>query len=159
MPMLTFHLSYRSWRSVNQVSARALVKPDKCFCIGFHGDLNATYPVGKIDEDSARLIATTKEAMEAAIALVKPGALYRDIGNKIESIVKPEGFSIVRQYVGHGINQLVSSLKSGPPESVANRSREPAPSSSTPTTQALCTTETRKCQERWKSDNSLLLSP
>lgn len=73
---------------------------------GFHGDLNATYPVGKIDEDSARLIATTKEAMEAAIALVKPGALYRDIGNKIESIVKPQGFSIVRQYVGHGINQL-----------------------------------------------------
>jgi methionyl aminopeptidase len=76
--------------------------------IGFHGDLNATYPVGKIDEESAKLIATTKEAMEAAIALVKPGALYRDVGNKIESIVKPAGFSIVRQYVGHGINQLVS---------------------------------------------------
>jgi methionine aminopeptidase len=78
---------------------------------GFHGDLNATYPVGKIDEDTARLIATTKESMEAAIALVKPGALYREIGNKIESIVKPQGFSIVRQYVGHGINQLVSSTQ------------------------------------------------
>jgi methionine aminopeptidase len=155
--MLTFHLSYRSRRSVYKVLARALVKPTESSCIGFHGDLNATYPVGKIDEDSARLIATTKEAMEAAIALVKPRALYRDIGNKIESIVKPQGFSIVRQYVGHGINQLVSRLEAV--KSVANRSHAPVLSSSTPTIQALCTTETRKCQERWKSVNALLSSP
>lgn len=73
---------------------------------GFHGDLNATYPVGKISAEDADLIATTKEAMEAAIAMCKPGVLYRDVGNKIESITKPKGFSIVRQYTAHGINQL-----------------------------------------------------
>jgi len=48
---------------------------------GFHGDLNATYPVGEIDEDSQRLIRTTREALDAAIAICKPGALFRDIGN------------------------------------------------------------------------------
>lgn len=47
---------------------------------GFHGDLNGTYTVGKIDEDSKKLIRTTREALRAAIAICKPGALFRDIG-------------------------------------------------------------------------------
>ncbi|KAJ9103114.1 hypothetical protein QFC21_002536 [Naganishia friedmannii] len=72
---------------------------------GFHGDLNATYPVGKVDPASLELIKTTKESLDEAIAICKPGVLYRDIGNKIESVVKPKGFSIVRQYTGHGIDQ------------------------------------------------------
>jgi methionyl aminopeptidase len=70
--------------------------------------VNATYPVGQVSEEDATLIATTKEATESAIAMCKPGVLYRDIGNKIESIVKPKGYGIVRQYTAHGINQLVS---------------------------------------------------
>ncbi|KAJ9094213.1 hypothetical protein QFC20_006946 [Naganishia adeliensis] len=72
---------------------------------GMHGDLNATYPVGKVDDASLDLIKTTKQSLDEAIAICKPGALYRDIGNKIESIVKPRGYSIVRQYTGHGIDQ------------------------------------------------------
>ena len=47
---------------------------------GYHGDVNATYPVGKIDEDSARLIRTTRESLDEAIKMCKPGALFRDIG-------------------------------------------------------------------------------
>ncbi len=47
---------------------------------GFHGDLNGTYAVGEIDEDSKKLIHTTREALRAAIAICKPGALFRDIG-------------------------------------------------------------------------------
>jgi methionyl aminopeptidase len=70
--------------------------------------LNATYPVGKIDKESADLIATTKKAMEEAIGICKPGVAYRDIGNKIEEITKPKGMSIVRRYTAHGIHQLVS---------------------------------------------------
>lgn len=73
---------------------------------GFHGDLNATYPVGKCDEKSLDLIKTTKEAMDEAIKICKPGVPYREIGNKIESIVKPKGYSIVRRYTGHGIHHL-----------------------------------------------------
>ncbi|RXK40673.1 methionine aminopeptidase, type I [Tremella mesenterica] len=73
---------------------------------GFHGDLNATYPVGKIDQESADLIAYTKKAMDEAIAMCKPGLAYREVGNKIEEVVKPMGYSIVRRYTAHGIHQL-----------------------------------------------------
>src|SRR5688572_5049010 len=48
--------------------------------LGFHADLNQTYPVGNIDEDSKRLIQTTKDSLDAAINVCKPGALFRDIG-------------------------------------------------------------------------------
>jgi hypothetical protein len=75
---------------------------------GFHGDLNATYPVGKVDEESADLMATTKAATDAAIAICKPGLAFREIGNKIEEVVKPKGYGIVRRYTGHGIHNLVS---------------------------------------------------
>ncbi|WVO14025.1 methionine aminopeptidase, type I [Cryptococcus depauperatus] len=81
---------------------------------GFHGDLNMTYPVGKIDQESHDLIETTKKATEAAIAICKPGVPYRDIGNKIEEYVKPKGYGIVRRYTGHGIDRLFH----GPPNIV-----------------------------------------
>ncbi|CCA75578.1 probable methionine aminopeptidase [Serendipita indica DSM 11827] len=81
---------------------------------GFHADLNATYPVGQIDEDSQRLIRTTREALDAAIAMCKPGALFRDIGNTIEPIAKANGCSVVRQYNGHGCNQLFHTVPTIP---------------------------------------------
>ena len=74
---------------------------------GMHGDLNATYPVGKVDAESADLIATTRQSMEEAIKMCKPGVAYREIGNVIESITKPKGYGVVRRYTGHGIHYLV----------------------------------------------------
>jgi methionyl aminopeptidase len=50
------------------------------FVIGFHGDLNETYPVGTVDEASTRLMKAARDSMYAAIELCKPGALFRDIG-------------------------------------------------------------------------------
>jgi methionyl aminopeptidase len=47
---------------------------------GFHGDLNETYPVGRIDEDSERLIRTARKCLDESINSCKPGALIRDIG-------------------------------------------------------------------------------
>lgn len=47
---------------------------------GFHGDVNATYPVGRIDDESKKLIRTTRECLDEAIKLCKPGFLIRDIG-------------------------------------------------------------------------------
>ncbi|CAD6574148.1 MAG: Methionine aminopeptidase 1 [Tremellales sp. Tagirdzhanova-0007] len=73
---------------------------------GFHGDLNATYPVGNVDQESLDLMSATKRSMEEAIAICKPGVPYREIGNKIEEVIKPEGYSIVRRYTGHGIHSL-----------------------------------------------------
>ncbi|KAF9256541.1 methionine aminopeptidase [Marasmius fiardii PR-910] len=71
---------------------------------GVHGDLNATYPVGNIDEESQKLIKTCRESLDAAIRMCKPGALFRDVGKVIEPLVKANGCSVVRTYVGHGIN-------------------------------------------------------
>ncbi|KAL5529462.1 hypothetical protein ACEPAG_5447 [Sanghuangporus baumii] len=73
---------------------------------GFHGDLNATYAVGDIDEESKKLLRTTRECLDEAIKICKPGALFRDIGKVIEPIAKRNGCSVVRQYTGHGINEL-----------------------------------------------------
>ncbi|KAI6039045.1 methionine aminopeptidase [Pisolithus marmoratus] len=73
---------------------------------GFHSDLNATYPVGKADEDSAKLIRTTRECLDAAIKMCKPGALFRDIGKAIEPFARANGCAVVRTYTGHGVNNL-----------------------------------------------------
>ncbi len=48
--------------------------------LGFHGDLNETYPVGRIDEDSERLIRTARKCLDESIKVCKSGALIRDIG-------------------------------------------------------------------------------
>ncbi|EKM82708.1 hypothetical protein AGABI1DRAFT_34709 [Agaricus bisporus var. burnettii JB137-S8] len=74
--------------------------------IGFHADLNETYPVGEIDEESQKLIRTTREALDAAIAICRPGTLFRDIGKVIEPIARSNGCAVVRTYTGHGINDL-----------------------------------------------------
>ncbi|TFK42611.1 peptidase M24, structural domain-containing protein [Crucibulum laeve] len=73
---------------------------------GYHSDLNATYPVGNIDEDSKKLLKTTRECLDEAIKLCKPGALFRDLGKVIEPIARANGCAVVRTYTGHGINDL-----------------------------------------------------
>jgi len=73
---------------------------------GYHGDLNETYPVGKIDDGSKRLIKTSRECLDAAIAICKPGALFRDIGKTIEPIARRNNCAVVRTYTGHGIHDL-----------------------------------------------------
>ncbi|KAF9246547.1 methionine aminopeptidase [Melanogaster broomeanus] len=73
---------------------------------GFHSDLNATYPVGQVDEDSVKLIRTTRDCLDAAIKICKPGALFRDIGKAIEPIARANNCAVVRTYTGHGINDL-----------------------------------------------------
>ncbi|KAF8514081.1 peptidase M24, structural domain-containing protein [Gautieria morchelliformis] len=74
--------------------------------LGFHGDLNETYPVGTISEENAILIRTSRKCLDEAIKICKPGALFRDIGKVIEPIAVANGCCAVRTYTGHGINQL-----------------------------------------------------
>ncbi|KAL7004530.1 Methionine aminopeptidase 1 [Cystobasidiomycetes sp. EMM_F5] len=85
-----------------------------CYYKGFHGDLNATYPVGKIDADSERLIRTARACLDAAIAIAKPGTLYRDFGAVIEKVATDNNCTVNRTYCGHGINQLFHPAPSVP---------------------------------------------
>lgn len=74
---------------------------------GFHGDLNETYTVGnKIDEKAIRLINTTRQCLDAAISICKPGVRYRQIGDVIQKIADESGFSVAKSYGGHGIGKL-----------------------------------------------------
>lgn len=73
---------------------------------GFHGDLNETLFIGEVDEQSKLLTRVTYEAINEAIAICKPGVRFREIGNVIQKHVTPHGFSVVRNYTGHGIHRL-----------------------------------------------------
>lgn len=72
---------------------------------GYHGDNAATIPVGEVAPDVARLLRATLEGQRRGIEAVKPGGRLGDIGAAIQSVVEPEGFSVVRDFVGHGIGR------------------------------------------------------
>ncbi len=72
---------------------------------GYHGDAAITVPVGVVSAEAQRLIDVTNGALGAGIEAVAPGAHLHDIGAAIERYVAPSGFSIVRQYVGHGVGR------------------------------------------------------
>ncbi|KAM3511898.1 hypothetical protein MY11210_004439 [Beauveria gryllotalpidicola] len=74
---------------------------------GYHADLNETYYVGdkaKADPDNVRLIETTRECLDAAIKIVKPGTPIRQFGEVIEKMANARGCSVVSTWGGHGIN-------------------------------------------------------
>jgi methionyl aminopeptidase len=74
---------------------------------GYHGDLNETFCVGNaVDDASRKLVQTAYECLAAALDLVKPGCLYRDLGTVIERHAKANGCSVNRTYCGHGIGSL-----------------------------------------------------
>jgi len=70
------------------------------------GDTSRMYYVGEPSALAKRLVDTTHEAMLAGIEVVKPGATLGDIGHAIQSVAHREGFSVVREYCGHGIGQI-----------------------------------------------------
>jgi methionyl aminopeptidase len=71
---------------------------------GYYGDAAITVPVGeKIDPKTARLVEVTEKSLHSAIAAVKPGATLGDVGAAVQRVVEAEGFSVVRDFVGHGI--------------------------------------------------------
>ncbi|MCD0187940.1 type I methionyl aminopeptidase [Acinetobacter sp. PW68] len=73
---------------------------------GFYGDTSRMYYVGQVKLEAKKLVDTTYEAMRAGIHAVKPGATLGDIGYAIQSVAHREGYSIVREYCGHGIGKV-----------------------------------------------------
>jgi methionyl aminopeptidase len=73
---------------------------------GYHGDTSRMYFVGKPPVLAQRLVETCKNAMWRAIEVVRPGARLGDIGHAIQSLAESEGFSVVREYCGHGIGRV-----------------------------------------------------
>lgn len=70
---------------------------------GYYGDAAATFPVGKVSPLAAQLIEVTRESLNQAVNKAVPGNRLYDISNAVQSYVEAKGFSVVRNYVGHGI--------------------------------------------------------
>ncbi|HEX6421826.1 MAG TPA: type I methionyl aminopeptidase, partial [Acidimicrobiales bacterium] len=70
---------------------------------GYHGDAAFTAAVGEVDAESQRLMSVTRSALEAGIATLVPGSRLGDLGAAVQATVERAGFSVVRDYVGHGI--------------------------------------------------------
>lgn len=75
------------------------------FYNGYHGDSAWTYAVGEIDEESKKLLEVTEESLYRGLEEAKAGVRLTNISHSIQSYVEDNGFSVVREYVGHGVGQ------------------------------------------------------
>jgi len=74
---------------------------------GWHGDAARTIPVGEISEEARKLILVTEESLWAGIQHVRSGARLSDIGHAVQTVAEGAGFSVVKEYVGHGIGRAM----------------------------------------------------
>lgn len=74
---------------------------------GFHGDLAVTLPVGEISSDLERLLIVTRESLSRAIDTVRPGNRLGDIGAAVQRHAEAAGFSVVRDFAGHGVGRYL----------------------------------------------------
>lgn len=74
---------------------------------GFHGDCCGTFPAGQISEEAKKLIEVTRQSFFEGIKYAKVGYRISDIGHAIQEYVEGFGYSVVREYVGHGIGRIV----------------------------------------------------
>lgn len=72
---------------------------------GYYGDAAVTFPVGKAGEEAQRLLRVTEEALYAGIAKARAGRRLSDISHAVQAYVESRGYSVVRDYVGHGIGR------------------------------------------------------
>jgi methionyl aminopeptidase len=74
---------------------------------GYFGDAARTFAVGEVSEKTSRLLAATEQGLKAGIACCRPGARLYDIGAAVQAVAEGAGFSVVREYVGHGIGRAM----------------------------------------------------
>ncbi|WP_282754412.1 type I methionyl aminopeptidase [Desulfuromonas thiophila] len=74
---------------------------------GFYGDAAVTLPVGQVSSAKRRLMAVTQEALAAGIARVLPGGRLTDVSAAVQQVAEAAGYSVVREFVGHGIGRAL----------------------------------------------------
>ncbi len=74
---------------------------------GFHGDSSRMFTIGRVSPKAQKLVDVCRDALNAAISICAPGVPLSEIGKTIESVVTPHGFSISRDFVGHGIGKVM----------------------------------------------------
>ena len=76
---------------------------------GYHGDTSRTFLVGAVDPEAAQLVEVTRQALEAGIAVCKPGAPFRAIGTAIHALADQHGFGVCSGFCGHGVGRAFHS--------------------------------------------------
>jgi methionyl aminopeptidase len=74
---------------------------------GYYGDSARTFSVGRVSDEAMRLMDVTRLSLEAGIAAARPGGRLYDIGAAVQHVAEAAGFSVVREYVGHGIGRAM----------------------------------------------------
>jgi methionyl aminopeptidase len=74
-----------------------------CIVDGFFGDGARTVAVGRVSDEAARLMKATRDALMAGIGVCQPGKRVGDIGHAVQTLAESRGYSVVREFVGHGI--------------------------------------------------------
>ncbi len=77
------------------------------FWNGFHVDSAWTFPVGEVTPEAHELLKVTESSLDAALDKCRPGARLGDIGHAVEETAQASGYSIVREYVGHGVGRAL----------------------------------------------------
>jgi len=72
---------------------------------GWYGDAARTWPVGKVHDEATRLMDVTEKSLMAGIEAIAPGAYIGDIGHAVQTVAEGAGYSVVRDFVGHGIGR------------------------------------------------------
>lgn len=97
------------------------------FLDGYHADSAWTFPVGEVDPAAAELLKVTEASLDAAIDQCKPGNRLGDVGFAVQQTAEPAGFSIVREYAGHGVGRALHEEPSVPNYGPAGRRELLAP--------------------------------
>ena len=74
---------------------------------GYYGDAAVTVAVGDVPDEARRLLEVTRECLEAAVGTMRPGGRVSDVGSAIQRHAEGHGFSVVREFVGHGIGRAL----------------------------------------------------
>jgi methionyl aminopeptidase len=72
---------------------------------GYYGDAAVTVPVGRISRERQRLLSVTERSLQLAIDAIQPAGRLSDVSHAVQAYVEAEGFSVVREFVGHGIGR------------------------------------------------------
>ena len=94
---------------------------------GYHGDTSRTFLVGTVSPQARRLVEVTQESMYRGIQAVKPGARIGDIGAAIQTYAEGEGFSVVRDFVGHGVHRIFHTEPQIPHYGTAGKGKKLSP--------------------------------
>jgi methionyl aminopeptidase len=118
---------------------------------GWHGDAAFTAGVGEIDDESARLLAATEASLAAAIEVMVPGGRLSDIGAAVQRTAEGAGFSVVKEYTGHGIGLAMHEPPDVPNWGKPGKGRRLAPGQTYAVEPMVCAgrAETRLLDDAW----------